>query len=163
MRLEKLAFVFGPHSELPLSTLQRPFFRCVTHLDLYLQGGADDPALPLWHEWSHLASLPALSHLSLSRRLHNNVLPQAVAACPRLSVAVAAFWESHEGGDAAEFARLCTIRDPRFVVMVVPNYEADWKTGARGGADFWVRAEEFIALKRRGEIEAACHLLEERI
>jgi hypothetical protein len=39
--------------------------------------------------------------------------------------------------------------------MVVLDYKKDWETGARGGDDFWTRAEAFVARKRKGEIESA--------
>ncbi len=38
-------------------------------------------------------------------------------------------------------------------VATYVDYYNDWETGARGGEDIWVRAEEFIARKRRGEVE----------
>ncbi|KAJ7628262.1 hypothetical protein DFH06DRAFT_1338706 [Mycena polygramma] len=187
MRPEKLSFVFNINTEPPLSTLQRPLFRSVTHLDLYFElglfqqgevqgrwcnfacfvhrenpwnrpGNVNDKLLPpVWQEWSHLASLPAISHLCLSARFHNDVLPRALAECPWISVVVAAFRSSYEWVAVIEFTRSNTIRDQRFVVMVIPDSEADWKIGARGGADFWVRAEEFISRKRRGEIKEDCY------
>jgi hypothetical protein len=33
------------------------------------------------------------------------------------------------------------------------SYAEDWQAGARGSDDFWVRAERFISLKRKGEID----------
>ncbi|KAJ7628221.1 hypothetical protein DFH06DRAFT_1226539 [Mycena polygramma] len=160
MRLQRLYCLFD--HEPPLSTLQRPLFRFVTHLDLYIPEDKVDLPPSVWQEWSHLASLPALSHLCLSQRLHADVLPRALAECAGISIAVAAFWDIYDMEDAVEFVDSHTIRDPRFVVMVVPNCEADWNTGARGGADFWVRAEEFLARKRRGEIESSCYFLKEQ-
>jgi hypothetical protein len=39
--------------------------------------------------------------------------------------------------------------------MCLPNehYVEDWKVGVEGGEDFWVRAELFIAKRKRGEIQ----------
>ncbi|KAJ7617594.1 hypothetical protein DFH06DRAFT_100398 [Mycena polygramma] len=161
MRLEKLSFFFGLQS--PLSTLQRLLFRSVTHLELYCQADSLDPLPLVWQEWSHIGSLPAVSHLCLSPRFHNDVLPHALAACPRISIVIAAFWFPSEESDAVELAGSATIRDDRCVVMVIQNYQTDWEIGARGGADSWVRAEEFISRKRRGEIEGGCYLYEEQI
>ncbi|KAJ7255764.1 hypothetical protein C8J57DRAFT_1518054 [Mycena rebaudengoi] len=48
-----------------------------------------------------------------------------------------------------------SIDDPRFVMIVVMRYLEDWLVGANGGTDFWVRAELFVAKKRRGEIQPA--------
>ncbi|KAJ7213763.1 hypothetical protein C8J57DRAFT_1517713 [Mycena rebaudengoi] len=41
--------------------------------------------------------------------------------------------------------------------MCLPNehYVEDWKVGVEGGEDFWVRAELFIAKRKRGEIQPA--------
>ncbi|KAJ6531167.1 hypothetical protein B0H19DRAFT_471810 [Mycena capillaripes] len=48
------------------------------------------------------------------------------------------------------------------VVMVMSTVMVDdWKTGAEGGDDFWVRADAFLARKRKGEIESTCYLLDE--
>jgi hypothetical protein len=38
-------------------------------------------------------------------------------------------------------SRLNSSSDPRFVAMLLVDYEADWAHGARGGADYWARAE----------------------
>jgi hypothetical protein len=38
-------------------------------------------------------------------------------------------------------SRLKSSSDPRIVVMLSVDYEADWVLGTRGGADYWARAE----------------------
>ncbi|KAF8212633.1 hypothetical protein K438DRAFT_1804874 [Mycena galopus ATCC 62051] len=150
------------------SMLMHSLFLSVTHLELYrdpsrhpgVQG--DDQH---WKDsWSLLATLPALTHLCLSLDLSRQILRPALAECPRLSVGITAFWSSYNTdiGDASEFAQeVSTIIDPRIVVMVVDDYEEDWKTGACGGKDFWERAEEFVVRKLKGEIEKTCHLLDD--
>jgi hypothetical protein len=47
-----------------------------------------------------------------------------------------------------------SVHDPRFVLMCLTNedYVADWKVGVDGGKDFWVRAELFLAKRKRGEV-----------
>jgi hypothetical protein len=43
--------------------------------------------------------------------------------------------------------------DARFVISCsTPDYPADWVKGAWGGADFWVRVDNFIRRKGRGDI-----------
>ncbi|KAJ7633924.1 hypothetical protein DFH06DRAFT_1303319 [Mycena polygramma] len=153
MRLQKLSFFFGNNPDHLLSTMQSPLFRSVTHLELYCQADARDPLPLVWQEWPHIASLPAVSHLCLSPRFHNDVLPHALAECPRISIVIAAFWFPSEQHAAIELAGGPTVRDDRCVVTVIPNYQTDWEIGARGGADFWERAEQFISCKRRGEID----------
>ncbi|KAJ7628258.1 hypothetical protein DFH06DRAFT_1338703 [Mycena polygramma] len=160
MRAEKLSLAF-PRDWLH-SNLQQSLFFSVTHLELYQQAG-EQSEQSVWHEWSRIASLPSLTHLCLSRKFHIHVLPRAVAECSRLSVAIAALWDEADDAEVnvVELARCLTVSDPRVVVMVIYDYKAEWETGARGGADFWARAEEFTIRKRRGEIEGSCYLLEE--
>ncbi|KAJ7182917.1 hypothetical protein C8R43DRAFT_1116531 [Mycena crocata] len=52
--------------------------------------------------------------------------------------------------DVAEYHDNLEISDPRFmlVVMNAAEYLEDWRAGAAGGRDFWVRAEEFVAKRR---------------
>ncbi|KAJ7256066.1 hypothetical protein C8J57DRAFT_1517788 [Mycena rebaudengoi] len=49
------------------------------------------------------------------------------------------------------------VDDPRFVLMWLSNdeYAEDWKVGVEGGEYFWVRAELFVAKRKRGEIQPA--------
>ncbi|KAJ7673883.1 hypothetical protein DFH06DRAFT_751024 [Mycena polygramma] len=158
MRLQKLAFLADNVLWKP-SFLQRPLFLYVTHLELF------KPSLPLvapvWQDWCHLGSLPALTHLSLSEPFHTQVLPGAIADCRLLSVAVLAFWAEYQHAEAAVLAENLAVNDPRVVVMVTVSYIADWEIGARGGDDLWIRAEQFISRKRRGEIKANCYFLNE--
>jgi hypothetical protein len=37
--------------------------------------------------------------------------------------------------------------------MITPPFIRDWQIGARGGDDFWVRAEQFIAKRISGEVD----------
>ncbi|KAJ7628261.1 hypothetical protein DFH06DRAFT_1226635, partial [Mycena polygramma] len=144
-----------------LATLNRPFFRAVTHLSL-CQTSWVAPWQRQWHGWGSLASLPALTHLSLSGDLSRDILPNVLAKCPRLIVAITVFWGDYEREKAIGFARDLIVRDPRIVVTVVPDYTEDWEIGARGGADYWVRAEEFVARKREeGETEPIRYFLDE--
>ncbi|KAJ7628257.1 hypothetical protein DFH06DRAFT_1304324 [Mycena polygramma] len=144
-----------------LATLNRPVFRAVTHLALF-QTSRIAPWQDQWHGWPSLASLPALTHLSLSAHLSSDILPDVLAECPRLLLAITAFWGDYERERAIRFAQDLTVSDPRIVVMVVPDYTKDWEIGARGGADYWLRAEEFVARKREeGETEPIRYFLDE--
>jgi hypothetical protein len=144
MRLERLALTAPSSSSL---RFDHPMFLSVTHLDLYQEySGADS-----WDNWSYLASLPVLTHLSLSPQLSRFNLPRIVAACPKIQVIVTIFTSSWQ---PSTFLNMLTISDARLVLMVVLDYVRDWEAGARGGVDFWARAEEFVARKRRGEISS---------
>jgi hypothetical protein len=37
--------------------------------------------------------------------------------------------------------------------MPAPPLSADWQIGARGGDDFWVRAEKFVAQRVSGQVD----------
>ncbi|KAJ7673875.1 hypothetical protein DFH06DRAFT_1292679 [Mycena polygramma] len=158
MRLQKLSFLVDNVLWKP-SILQRPLFLYVTHLELFKPSLPVAP--PLWQEWCHLGSLPALTHLSLSEPFHTHVLPGVIMNCPLLSVAVIPFWSQHQCTEATRIAENLTVNDPRVVVMVVASYLEDWEIGARGGDDLWIRAEQFISRKRRGEIKDNCFFLNE--
>ncbi|KAJ7623031.1 hypothetical protein DFH06DRAFT_1481805 [Mycena polygramma] len=146
-----------------LVTFKVPFFLSVTHLCLFYAEIA--PEQERWHDWSSLASLPALTHLSLSESLSRDILRDALTECPQVLLAITSLWgnSQYKRDRAIAFAQSLTIRDPRIVVMLVPDYMTDWETGARGGADYWVRAEEFVARKRleKGETAPICYLLDE--
>ncbi|KAJ7443680.1 hypothetical protein FB451DRAFT_1568594 [Mycena latifolia] len=115
-----------------------PLFSKLTHLDIsdpYLQGRPD------------FARIPNLTHLSLRRTtVSTTVCAAALAHCTSLQVLVILFHsQSALDQSASGFAEVAT--DPRFVMLVVDDYKADWEAGARSGGDYWVRAEE--AVKRR--------------
>ncbi|KAJ7628218.1 hypothetical protein DFH06DRAFT_1480621 [Mycena polygramma] len=164
MRPQKLDITTSLHnaSLWGILTFKRPFFLSVTHLSLfYLPRG---PMREQWHDWALLAALPALTHLSLSRNLARDILHEALAECPRIVVGIAVIRGNYpyERRSAIEFARGLTVSDPRIVVMLIPHYSKDWEIGARGGADYWVRAEEFVARKReQGETEPIHYFLDE--
>ncbi|KAJ7029372.1 hypothetical protein C8F04DRAFT_1398454 [Mycena alexandri] len=131
------------------STLKHSLFRSVTHLSLY-QNDYETPEPSSWQDWSKLASLPSLSHLSLSQELAA-ILPPALAECPHLILAFILFWTTGPAQQkmAHQFAQRLAFTDPRLVVMVTTsNLSMDWEIGARGGDD-WARAEKFVAGERK--------------
>ncbi|KAJ7185027.1 hypothetical protein C8R46DRAFT_470254 [Mycena filopes] len=143
------------------ATLTRPAFLSLTHLELYQDDEDDDLEDVTWSQFSPIASLPSLTHLCLSEFISSPILSDLVAECPQLVVIVTVWWEGAFSVDAARsFAASRTLTDPRVVLMVVGSYIEDWKLGARGGADFWVRAETFVAMKRKGDIPKTTFLLD---
>ncbi|KAJ7155214.1 hypothetical protein C8R46DRAFT_437716 [Mycena filopes] len=144
----------------PKATLTRPTFLRLTHLELFKTARSQSAHLS-WHDWSPLASLPALTHLCLSGSISSHLLSDIVAECAQLLVVATAWWDMTEGAErASRFAQSLTFTDPRVVVMAIDNYTDDWKLGAEGGADFWVRAESFLARKRKGEIPPTIFFLD---
>ncbi|KAJ7776167.1 hypothetical protein B0H16DRAFT_1879571 [Mycena metata] len=155
MHVRKMSFTLPqPLSGWPEQALTRPAFRSVTHLDLYQEGVERSS----WVDWSHLASLPALTHLCLSETMSSGILRDVLAECPRLAVVITIWW-SHEVEEATLFAQTLTTTDHRVVLMTVSSCSEDWDIGAEGGDDFWARAETFVARKRKGEIEKNCFVL----
>ncbi|KAJ7445068.1 hypothetical protein FB451DRAFT_1412890 [Mycena latifolia] len=123
MRLQRFAFT------LPLPPplrLDHPLFLSVTHLDIYDETFDD---VKNWKDWSHLASLPALTHVCLSEEMAKAILAQLVAECRNLLIVLV----------IADINTL-TVTDPRVVVASL-DYAEDWTKGAWGGDDMWVRAE----------------------
>ncbi|KAJ7628241.1 hypothetical protein DFH06DRAFT_1338687 [Mycena polygramma] len=156
--LVKLTLVVPRDASQCRQLLQHPNLRFLTHLDLY----ESTEGTQTWEDWSALAALPGLTHLCVSRQFPSDVLIHAMAECPRLAVAVTGFWAAWEHKDAMIFARsLATTKaDLRMVALLVTSYDGDWRWGARGKVDFWIRAEVFITRKRRGEIDESCYLLQ---
>ncbi|KAJ7603287.1 hypothetical protein DFH06DRAFT_1488155 [Mycena polygramma] len=134
--------------------LEHPLFSTVTHLDVFddFETFVDDPEVA--SEWvQSLCALPALTHLAFSTPAME-VLRSALDSCPGLRVLLVAF-PATEIDDAKGYMEYVApdVTDMRFVVATYADYYDDWETGARGGHDIWAHAEEFIARKRRGEVE----------
>ncbi|KAJ7489135.1 hypothetical protein FB451DRAFT_1125383 [Mycena latifolia] len=125
--------------------LAHPAFAFVTHLQSF-----DISSFVKYFSWSDFALLPALTHLALWKLSEAN-LTVVLSSCARLEVLVDMRW-------AKDRADLPSVDDARFV-CVSPYHDNDvdcqWVIGTarRGGVDFWVRAERFVAKKRRGEIK----------
>ncbi|KAJ7448996.1 hypothetical protein FB451DRAFT_758690 [Mycena latifolia] len=123
-----------------------PLFASVTHLDVF-------DTLYDVEQLEGIATLPVLTHLALNTSVDAAFLKQILEACTSLQVLIVAFNEEVVD-DANALAMDITFVDPRLVVATYNEYFPDWELGARGGADIWRRADDFVARKRRGEIEA---------
>ncbi|KAJ7607238.1 hypothetical protein FB45DRAFT_948540 [Roridomyces roridus] len=155
LRLQRLAIVLEPLFTEAGGTvdLTLPMFASLTHLDLF------DPLLNLTDGgWtSKLSVLPALTHLALSRDCITSELDRVTtifASCgERIRVFVLMDASGVQLGQRGE--EVMFVDDERCVIMSLSSqeYRRDWEVGVWGGADFWVRAERFVAKKRRGEIE----------
>ncbi|KAJ7100695.1 hypothetical protein B0H15DRAFT_943991 [Mycena belliarum] len=143
--------LFGTHAAIDLA---QPFFRRITHLDLFDAAHNGDVRLA-----AGLAALPALTHLCLNNTVGAGFVRQVLADCARLRVLVH-LWNPFLSGSAREIAANPPVPDARFVVGVFVNYWDDWEVGAHGGTDFWAAADAFVAQKRVGAIEASCYWLD---
>ncbi|KAF8176403.1 hypothetical protein K438DRAFT_2022608 [Mycena galopus ATCC 62051] len=98
-----------------------------------------------------LPQCPALAYVALN--VGSPALTrETLASCWNLQVLICLHppWSGYRGKD-----ELISVDDDRLVYMHARAAwnEEEWITGTKGGADFWVHAETFIAKKRRGEIE----------
>ncbi|KAJ6458042.1 hypothetical protein C8R47DRAFT_1203298 [Mycena vitilis] len=164
MRPQKLDIATSLHnaSIWGILTFKHPFFLSVTHLSLFYQprGSMQEQ----WCDWASLAALPALTHLSLSKNLARDILREALAECHNIVVVIAIIWGHYPHGRASaiEFAQGLTVSDLRIAVVLIPHYSKDWEIGARGGPDYWVRAEAFVARKlEQGGTEPINYFLDE--
>ncbi|KAJ6530040.1 hypothetical protein DFH09DRAFT_151901 [Mycena vulgaris] len=130
--------------------LEHALFRSVTHLLLF------DTLTD--HEYPEgitmrLSKLPALTHLSFRWGDEPDPLViHRILATTHIQVLLVMFpiWKADEANSYSE--ELSWVADVRVVVGMYRNHSADWESGAWGGEDIWMRAEKFVARKRRGEI-----------
>ncbi|KAJ7023273.1 hypothetical protein C8F04DRAFT_1271592 [Mycena alexandri] len=104
--------------------------------------------------FNNLSTLPALTHLAFSSQPNPEIVGNVLRSCPKIQILVIAFSAS-EAKTARRYAKFVENVDGRLVVATATyaDYSGDWEMGARGGEDIWVRAEKFIAAKKRGDIE----------
>ncbi|KAJ6589613.1 hypothetical protein B0H19DRAFT_1104323 [Mycena capillaripes] len=132
-----------------LETLDRPPFSHLTHLELF-DGlhdfdDSDEESVP---RWTKLAALPNLTHLALNTT-RDGVCVHLLAICRCLVALV--LLRRPDAHKSAEMDLL--VDDPRFVMMPVDHYIADWQLGLLTGSDYWARADAHIAKRLSGEID----------
>jgi hypothetical protein len=125
-----------------------PLFAHITHLCSRNWLGFDDTEMT-----SRLSLMPHLTHLSFDFTPFISVCPLVLENCKSLCVLVflghpASLWSYRE--DLAVLRR-----DIRFVAMLNAWHLKDWQMGTHAGVDYWMRAEDFIAKRRSGEIDGA--------
>ncbi|KAJ7813678.1 hypothetical protein B0H14DRAFT_2604690 [Mycena olivaceomarginata] len=122
----------GPH----LSTATRAIFSEVTHLDIV------DWDFAHWSDWSGLAQMLKLTHLSTAHPMSRAVVLGILEHCELLEVLVLRYraqWRLDEDHKSA-----VVTEDPRFVMLVVEDHLAEWESGARGGGDYWATASAIV-------------------
>ncbi|KAJ7236852.1 hypothetical protein B0H12DRAFT_1327176 [Mycena haematopus] len=123
-----------------------PLFSRLTHLQ-FIDG------LDTTQEWSGLATIPNLTHLAFLRAKSLSIFRTALNTCPRLQVLIYLYSVDNPGAGLESLAH-----DTRFVCFLNPPFYEDWQIGARGGDDFWVRTEKFIAQRNCGEIDGETYI-----
>ncbi|KAJ6529223.1 hypothetical protein B0H19DRAFT_1193455 [Mycena capillaripes] len=143
-----LQLLFPPPAE---KDFGHPLFANITHLDIWYTMRDSKR----WESWSKLALIPRLSHLSfhddhISPAVHRGALKH----CKFLKVLAIIYTSRKDLRRGQTPARADLASDPRFVILLVPDFLGDWETGARGGEDYWIRAEELVQRRRSGETDS---------
>ncbi|KAJ7615565.1 hypothetical protein FB45DRAFT_1108393 [Roridomyces roridus] len=125
---------------------QVPLFQHLTHLQLV---GITQKYHVEWPHWPAIAGLSTLTHLAVFAE--RDVPAYILSILPNLKGFV--LYEL----DNSEMTSPDMLLDPRIFVESAFESVASWYVGARGVDDIWVRADEFIARKRRGEIEKSVY------
>ncbi|KAJ7136382.1 hypothetical protein C8R43DRAFT_1203395 [Mycena crocata] len=61
-------------------------------------------------------------------------------------------WNAEDRDEQAEHVSELA-KDTRFMIMLCKFYLRDWQIGCHMGIDYWSRAEDFVAKRKRGEID----------
>ncbi|KAJ7740368.1 hypothetical protein B0H16DRAFT_57224 [Mycena metata] len=123
-----------------------PIFRSLTHLHMF--DAVEDGVMELL---PFIPTLPALTHLTLDFSIPRDDALEVLARSPRLELLLV-LWLNEE-------LHAPHVYDVRFVTWVYGRYWEIWEGGARGLPDFWALGADFVARKRRGEIEATRYWL----
>ncbi|KAJ7097521.1 hypothetical protein C8R44DRAFT_889065 [Mycena epipterygia] len=146
LRLRRLSLP----ADAPWSPGSDPFYAAITHLHLHSYHLQQTPV------YYNTGRLPSLSHLCVDSISYvaRPPLRRILEECKKLEVLVCMFHNQRTLKVSSTVTRATgsEIDDPRIVTMVMDDgeYVKDWKVGAAGGRDFWVRAEEIIAKRRSG-------------
>jgi hypothetical protein len=133
LQLRRLTLPLSSHLN-QISTTKT--FTTLTHLHIHFvhDGG----------QWTWIGTLPSLTHLCISNPVHDDrqFVDVLLRRIKKLQVLVCTF------SLGVLLLSDHWVDDPRVVFLRLNHdYVRDWKSGAAGGRDFWVRAEEFLALK----------------
>ncbi|KAF7334937.1 hypothetical protein MVEN_02243400 [Mycena venus] len=143
-------FLFGSPRAIDFT---HPLFSQITHLEIFDHPHTLDPSNSVWH---NLATIPFLTHLAFEDPFFVYICLTLLSTCHSLRVLVV------RGGP--QWNRLGNLsiaghrdeqqlaKDPRFVMMGWGI--RDWQLGAHGGTDYWSQAEDWVAKRRSGDIDA---------
>ncbi|KAJ7142651.1 hypothetical protein C8R44DRAFT_865972 [Mycena epipterygia] len=115
-----------------------------------------DDEVPEDHWITKIAHLPCLTHLAFVEEVPREMLDTVLKRSSTLQVLVNLRLDLRRMPVQSLHRRL-RIEDERFVIMPFVTWAEDWEAGARTGKDFWASADEFIAAKRRKEIDAGTY------
>ncbi|KAJ6476743.1 hypothetical protein C8R47DRAFT_1220225 [Mycena vitilis] len=119
-------------------------FASMTHLEVF-----DLPVRLDVDVWAAVTHLPCLTHLAFN---DDHYLPVCrVVLQTSSALQVLALMVHNRAQTDAERWKGWNLMDVRFVAMVCDEAVEDWIAGAHTGADYWSRAEEFIAKRKSAD------------
>ncbi|KAJ7137585.1 hypothetical protein C8R43DRAFT_1238862 [Mycena crocata] len=140
------------------ATMELVLSQCTGVENLWIRHDLDNliplfARLSLKHLWG-LADLPRLTHLSFNDDDFIDICSPLLQSCKFLVVLICLEMSTvdTEADDRAVEEGLQ--QDLRFVIMGCRLFRKDWKMGAHAGVDYWTRAEDFVAKRRSGEMDA---------
>ncbi|KAJ7936749.1 hypothetical protein B0H13DRAFT_2437604 [Mycena leptocephala] len=121
-----------------------PSFALLTHIEISrpIDTGA----------WDRLFLIGPLTHLSFTSVDFIPISLRILEKRKSLRVLVSLSVGSLKHGLHSEYGTALA-RDPRFVAMRRAYFLKDWQRGVHNEQDYWSRAEDFIAKRRRGEVD----------
>lgn len=133
--LRRLSISFGYLFGLQHADFRHHPFPDLTHLEII-----DEQKC--WSTVKEISLLPNLTHLAYCNFPGSEVIESSLKHCEKLRVLVVLI------SDSVALTEQDHLQDRIYVVLfcdVVAVWDDDWHTGAQGGRDFWVQAEEVVA------------------
>jgi hypothetical protein len=128
--------------------LTHSLFRSVTHLDILGVVGVESAL-------AEISALPALTHLCLDPAMPWDVLMKVLEDCPHLELLLVQ-WSIYNEAQYISAQEPC-LYDLRLVIGLYYGYWEEWEAEANGVLVYWAEADDFVARKRRGEIEGTIY------
>ncbi|KAJ6574347.1 hypothetical protein B0H19DRAFT_1371449 [Mycena capillaripes] len=148
-----LQSLFGPPWKIDFT---HGLFAKITHLEFSdYQHPVDANA------WGNLALVPHLTHLSFYEPIFINIFHHLLRTCHSLRVLVMLERDWAMGVLNKHPQRAAMVKDPRFVMMYCYHRTRDWQMGVLIGIDYWSRAEDLVAQRISGEVDALQCRIEE--
>ncbi|KAJ7669914.1 hypothetical protein DFH06DRAFT_1179472 [Mycena polygramma] len=122
-------------------------FAQITHLEIL-----DGYGIGRSEIWHNIARIPHLTHLSFYDPNFVDIWLTLLRTCPCLCILIGV--GSLSGFQSALKAQNELVEDRRVVLVDCGLPVTDWKIGAYTGNDRWARAEELVAKRRSGQVDA---------
>ncbi|KAJ7186393.1 hypothetical protein C8R46DRAFT_1024468 [Mycena filopes] len=147
-------FLVGDFVRTPLDFTQ-PLFSAVTHLILWEIDHL--PRVPVeagWFDWSALAHLASLTHLAFTHPVPLSHATRILRGMPGLKILL-----MHAVNEAAAtaFSEQLLLHDDRVAMLDIRSFDegmgVEYRSLTRAVNAVWTWADDFVARKRRGEVE----------